>query len=308
MPADVFGHSYQFLHRQQILSFEEIVRLTTILVVQGVRKIRLTGGEPLLRHQLQSLVSKIAAIDGVADIALTTNGYLLSKYALPLYEAGLKRLTVSLDTLNPDRFKVLAGVGLELSQLMAGIERALEIGFERMKLNTVIQKGVNDDEITAIANFGRQRGLICRFIEYMDVGNLNHWSFDDVVTAKDIITRISKRWPLVPVEANYSGEVASRYRYQDGFGEVGIIASVTRPFCGDCTRMRLSADGSIYTCLFAEKGFDIKTPMRNGASDSELAAMLSDLWRARDDMYSELRFSEGERRERKKVEMYHIGG
>ena len=308
MPEEIFGHKYEFLSKDRILTFEETTRLVKLFVQLGVHKIRITGGEPLLRQELDVLVKMLSSIPGIDDIALTTNGYFLKEKAEPLRNTGLKRLTISLDTLDPQLFKKMAGGHLELHRVFAGIEKAVELGFSPIKINTVLQRGVNDKEILNLATFAKNNGHIIRFIEYMDVGNLNGWRMDDVVTAQEIIEVISSKWSIEPIDKNYKGEVANRYRYLDGSGEFGIIASVTQPFCGDCTRARLSADGKIYTCLFANTGFDVMTPMREGASENKLFEILQSLWLERRDRYSEERLSSTDTSSERKVEMYQIGG
>lgn len=308
MPEEIFGFKYEFLPKQKILTFEEITRLVKLYVNLGVKKIRLTGGEPLLRHEVENLVELLAGIPGIQDLALTTNGYLLEKKSKVLKNAGLKRLTVSMDTLSPDLFKKLAGKHLSLEKVLRGLRAASNAGFTPIKINSVIQKGVNDHEILDLAKFAKHNGLIIRFIEYMDVGNLNRWKMEEVVTAKEMVEIISTEFPIKPIDKSYISEVANRYQYSDGVGEFGIIASVSQPFCGNCTRIRLSADGRIYTCLFGSEGFDIKTPMREGASDSELLDMLTAIWQNRSDRYSEERTSYTEMPTKPKIEMYQIGG
>ncbi|MFQ5752451.1 MAG: GTP 3',8-cyclase MoaA [bacterium] len=308
MPADIFGHNYVFLTRSEILTFEEICRVAKIFVQLGVAKIRLTGGEPLLRQDLEVLIEMLSQIEGLNDIALTTNGYLLKKKAQALKTAGLQRITISLDSLSPELLKNLAGQHLELEQVLAGIHAAVEVGFFPIKINSVIQKGVNDEKILDLAKFAKKHGHILRFIEYMDVGNLNDWKMDQVVSAQEIVNTISAAMPIVPVEKNYQSEVAHRYRYLDGGGEIGIIASVTRPFCGDCSRIRLSAEGKLYTCLFATRGWDLKKPLRSGASDEELRELITTVWHDRVDQYSEERTSHTKMHSQKKIEMYQIGG
>ncbi len=308
MPSDIFGHNYVFLHKDEILTFEEICRVAKIFVQTGISKIRLTGGEPLLRSNLEVLVEMLAQIPGVNEIALTTNGYLLQQTARALKQAGLTRVTISLDTLKPEVLKKSAGRHLELAKVLEGIEATVEAGFAPIKLNAVIQRGVNDDEMVDLARFARANGHIMRFIEFMDVGNLNSWRMEQVVPAKEMLDRISAVFPVEPIEKHSRSEVANRYRYLDDGGEFGIIASVTQPFCGDCTRARLSADGKIYTCLFASLGFDLKTPLRAGASDEELHALITSIWQKRTDRYSEERTAQTVERSSRKVEMYQIGG
>lgn len=308
MPEEIFGHKYEFLAKDKILSFEEITRLVRLFTNLGVKKIRLTGGEPLLRHELERLVEMIAQVDGVQDIALTTNGYFLQQKAKVLKKAGLDRVTVSLDTLDGSLFKKMAGRHLSLDKVMKGIREAVEAGFSPIKINSVIQRGVNDHEILELAKFARRNGFIIRFIEYMDVGNLNGWKMDDVVTAKEIIDIISSEIPVQTIGRNYRSEVSSRYKYVDWEGELGIIASVTQPFCGNCTRIRLSADGKIYTCLFGANGTDLKSALRRGASDVDLLELITSIWHKRMDRYSEGRALQTELPQERKIEMYQIGG
>jgi GTP 3',8-cyclase len=307
MPAEIFGDSYKFLPKTEILTFEEITRLTGILVGMGIVKVRLTGGEPLVREQLELLVAQLAQIDGVEDLTLTTNAYLLPQKAQLLKDAGLQRVTVSLDSLDDAVFRHMNGGRAGVKRVLDGIEAAERAGLTPIKINAVVQRGVNDHTIVDLARYFKDRGHIVRFIEYMDVGNLNGWRMDDVVPADDIVAMIDAEMPLELIESNYKGEVAARYRYRDGSGEIGMITSVTKPFCGTCSRMRLSPEGSIYTCLFATKGTDLRDPMRAGASDEELQQIILGTWGRRVDRYSEERFDQTEPRERK-VEMYHIGG
>lgn len=307
MPADVFGEQYHFLPKEQLLTFEEITRLSRILVSLGARKIRLTGGEPLVRQGIERLVSQIARLPDVEDIAMTTNGYLLASKAQALRDAGLRRLTVSLDSLDDEVFRRLNGQRAGVRRILDGIAAAEAAGFAPIKINTVVQRGVNDHTVVELARFCRERGYIVRFIEYMDVGTLNGWKLEQVVPADELVRLIDAELPLEPVESNYPGEVALRYRYRDGGGEIGVIASVTRPFCGSCTRLRLSPDGSLYTCLFAATGMDLRQPLRSGASDDEIRQLVAGLWRRRDDRYSEIRTSQMAAHVRK-VEMYQIGG
>ncbi len=309
MPAEVFGESYQFLPKAEILSFEEIARLARIFVSLGVNKLRITGGEPLLRTDLHRLVGMLADIEGVEDLTLTTNGYLLAQQAQQLKDAGLKRITVSLDTLDEETFKRMNGRGLASHRVLHGIERAAEVGLSPIKINAVVQKGINDHTIVDLARHFKGTGHIVRFIEYMDVGNRNGWKWDEVLPAAEIVRRIDEEMPLEPVASGYRGEVANRYRYKDGDGEIGVIASVSQPFCGDCTRSRLSTDGSIYTCLFATKGVSLRDPMRAGASDEELRDLLSRIWGARTDRYSQERSELAPMQNApRKMEMYQICG
>ena len=307
MPEEIYGDRYEFLPRADLLTFEEITRLASIMVGLGAVKVRVTGGEPLVRSQVERLIGQLAGVDGVRDLAMTTNAYLLAPKAQTLKDAGLRRLTVSLDSLDEEVFARMNGRGFGPQRVLEGIEAAEKAGLAPIKINAVVQKGVNDHTIVDLARHFKGSGHTVRFIEYMDVGTLNGWRLDDVVPAEDMVSMIDAGMPLEPVESSYRGEVAERYRYRDGDGEIGIIASVTKPFCGDCTRLRLSPDGSIYTCLFTSVGMDLRGPLRAGASDAELARLVSGRWGVRDDRYSEERASMTER-PREKVEMYHIGG
>ncbi|MBM4337144.1 MAG: GTP 3',8-cyclase MoaA [Deltaproteobacteria bacterium] len=306
MPAEIFGDRYEFLPKQAILSFEEIERLTRIFLGLGVRKIRITGGEPLVRAQLPDLVRRLASLEGARDLALTTNGFLLADLAEPLEKAGLRRVTVSLDSLDEAVFARMNGRGLSLERVLAGIEAAERAGLAPIKLNCVVQRGVNEDSLVALVRRFRGTGHVVRFIEFMDVGTLNRWDMTQVVPAAEIRDRIAAEFPLVPLEPNYRGEVARRYGFADSSGEIGIIASVTQPFCGDCTRARLSADGRLVTCLFASTGTDLKTPLRAGASDAEIAQIAARVWGGRSDRYSEERAENTSGRA--KIQMYQIGG
>jgi cyclic pyranopterin phosphate synthase len=307
MPAEIYGERYEFLPKDELLTFEEITRLTRVMVSLGVVKVRLTGGEPLVRSEIEKLVSQLSQIEGIKDFAMTTNAYLLTEKVKALKDAGLQRVTISLDTLDNEIFKRMNGRGFGIEKVLEGIESAEKLGLKPIKINSVVKRGVNDHTIVDLARYFKERDHIVRFIEYMDVGNLNGWKMDEVVPADEIVARIDAEIPLVPTESNYRGEVASRYRYKDGSGEIGVIASVTKPFCGDCTRLRLSAEGQIYTCLFASVGTDLRGPMRDGATDIELEAIIVGTWGGRVDRYSEERASITKPRE-KKVEMYHIGG
>ncbi len=309
MPSEIYGEKYRFLPKAELLTFEEIARLTRIFVGLGVTKLRLTGGEPLVRNGFERLVAEIAGIGGIEDLTLTTNGYLLAQKAQALKDAGLQRITVSLDSLNENVFKQMNGLGYGPERVLEGIEKAHEVGLGPIKINAVVQKGVNDHTIVDLARHFKGTGHIMRFIEYMDVGNLNGWKLDDVAPADDIFNMIDAEMPLEPIEPNYRGEVALRYRYRDGEGEIGIIASVTKPFCGDCTRARLSTDGKLYTCLFATRGTDLRSPLRAGASDEDLRDLISGIWGVREDRYSELRTNATKlKNPSKKIEMYQIGG
>ena len=311
MPAEVYGEKYEFLPRPHILSFEEIERLTRLFVRIGVSKVRITGGEPLVRANLPDLVSKLCVIDGINDVALTTNGYLLENNAQQLKDAGLNRLTVSLDSIDPDVFKEMSGRTQGPTNTLAGIKTAASLGFKQIKINVVVQRGVNEHTLVDTARYFKGTGAIVRFIEFMDVGTKNGWELSQVVPSDEVIQTINTEFPLEPIEPNYKGEVASRYRYVDGSGEIGVISSVSKPFCGDCTRARLSTDGKLITCLFASGGTDLKTPMRSGATDAELAAIITKVWTGRNDRYSELRSNDTEFEndsDDSKVEMYYIGG
>ena len=306
MPKEVFGRGYDFLPKDAILTFEEIARLARIFIGLGGEKVRLTGGEPLLRRNLDRLVAMLAGLDGLRDLTLTTNGSRLCEEAAKLRAAGLRRLTVSVDSLDDATFRAMNDVDFPVHRVLAGIDAAREAGFAPIKINMVVKRGVNDGEVVAMARHFRGREFILRFIEFMDVGNTNGWRLDDVVPAAEIVERIAAELPLDPLPAQYRGEVAQRFRHRDGGGEIGVIASVTQPFCRDCTRARLSAEGRLYTCLFAGEGHDLRTPLRAGASDEELAAIIRGVWSARDDRYSELRSAAT--RAQPKVEMAHIGG
>ncbi len=305
MPKEIFGSDYQFLQRSEVLTFEEITRLARLFVAHGVGKIRLTGGEPLVRRQLDRLVAMLAEVPGI-DLTLTTNGALLPQQAKALKEAGLKRVTVSLDSLDNAVFKAMNDADFPVENVLAGIEAAAEAGLSPIKVNMVVKRGLNEKSILPMARHFREKGYILRFIEYMDVGSTNGWRLDDVVSAAEIVNMINAELPLEAMDPNYIGEVAERWRYKDGGGEIGVIASVTQAFCGTCTRARLSADGKLYTCLFAINGYDFRQLLRGGASDEEISQTLAKVWRARDDRYSELRSEETI--SLPKVEMSHIGG
>jgi GTP 3',8-cyclase len=306
MPREVFGRDFAFLPRADLLTFEELARLGRVFAGLGVRKLRLTGGEPLLRRDLERLVAMLAGIDGVEDIALTTNGALLAGKAAALAAAGLRRVTVSLDSLDDKVFMALNDAGFPAARVLEAIAAAAAAGLGPVKVNMVVRRGVNEQSIVPMAAHFRGSGHVLRFIEYMDVGTSNGWRLDDVVPAAEIIALIGGRWPLDPVPPGYPGEVASRYRYRDGAGEIGVIASVTRPFCRGCTRARLSAEGLLYTCLFAGTGHDLRGPLRGGASDQALRQQVTAIWTRRADRYSELRTRATGRTQ--KVEMSHIGG
>jgi cyclic pyranopterin phosphate synthase len=306
MPRDVYDRDHVFLPRDEILTFEEIERLVGLFAGLGVEKIRLTGGEPLLRHGVADLVRRISAIDGIRDVAMTTNGSTLARHAQELAEAGLDRITVSLDAVDDARFRHAADVDFPVARVLEGIDAAKQAGLAPVKINTVVRRDLNDDALLDIAGRFRGTGHIVRFIEYMDVGSSNGWEMGHVVPAEEILATINEAWALDPVEPNYIGEVVNRWRYRDGGGEIGVIASVTNPFCGECTRLRLSADGSIYTCLFAHAGTDLRGALRSGAADDELVGIVSGVWEARTDQYSEER--SGVSIGLPKVEMSFIGG
>ena len=307
MPKEIFGTNYPFLQRDEILSFEEIERVARVFARGGVRKLRLTGGEPLVRRNVEELVERLASIPEIEDVAMTTNGSMLSPAkARALKDAGLNRITVSLDSLDDDVFKSMNDVNFPVQRVLAAIDNAIAAGLEPVKVDTVVKRGLNDHTIIQLASHFRHTGVIPRFIEFMDVGSTNGWRMEDVVPAREIIDALSGEWALTPAEPNYYGEVADRYRYLDGGGEFGVIASVTQPFCGTCTRARLSADGQLYTCLFGTHGHDFRDLLRSGACDDELFELISSVWTQRADRYSEIR-SENTIYLRK-VEMSRIGG
>ena len=306
MPKGVFGKDYRFLPAAALLTFEEIERLARLFVALGVEKIRLTGGEPLLRRDLETLVARLARIEGLADLTLTTNGSLLAAKARALRAAGLHRVTVSLDSLDDEIFRSMNDVDFPVARVLEGIEGAVAAGFVRIKINCVVKRGVNEASVVDLARRFRSTGHVVRFIEYMDVGSTNGWRLDDVVPAAEMIALLDDAFGIEPVAADSASDVAQRYRYKDGAGEVGVIASVTRPFCGDCTRARLSSEGSLYTCLFATTGHDLRAPLRAGRTDDEIASLLRGVWHVRADRYSELRTADTAKLP--KVEMSHIGG
>jgi len=289
MPREVYGRGYDFLPREELLTFEEIARLARLFVALGARKIRLTGGEPLLRRDLPDLVAMLDVLPGVEDITLTTNGSLLARHAAALADAGLRRISVSLDSLDEATFARMNDVGFPVRAVLDGIAAAEAAGLSPIKVNMVVRRAINEGDVVPMARYFRERGHILRLIEYMDVGHTNGWRMDDVVPAAELIERIDADTPLVALPANYPGEVANRWAYRDGEGEVGVIASVTQPFCGDCTRARLTADGQLYTCLFASQGHDLRAALRSGARDADLLGTIGEVWRARADRYSELR-------------------
>jgi cyclic pyranopterin phosphate synthase len=308
MPREAFGEGFAFLPRSEILHFGEIRQIAGVFRRFGLKKLRLTGGEPLLRKELPRLVGMLAGLGGL-EIALTTNGSLLAEQAPALAAAGLDRVTVSLDSLNPEVFARMNDTRVPVERVLEGIDAAAAAGLAPVKVNAVVRRGVNDHTVLALARHFRGTGHVVRFIEFMDVGTRNGWRMEDVVPGAEIVERIGAEWPLEPVAPRYPGEVARRWRYRDGAGEIGVITSVTRPFCGGCTRARLSAEGKLYTCLFATQGTDLKTPLREGATDDELADLIAGVWRVRDDRYSELRTrATATEADRPKVEMSYIGG
>ena len=308
MPKETFGQGFRFMPHAELLSFEEIARVASILVDRGVGKIRITGGEPLLRREVEKLVALLAALPGRPDLTLTTNGSLLPRKAGALRDAGLGRITVSLDSLDDAAFRAMNDVAFPVAKVLEGIEAAREAGNDPIKVNMVVKRGVNEASVLPMVRRFRGTGVVLRFIEFMDVGSTNGWRLEDVVSARAILDAVGEEFPIDPVEPSYAGEVARRYRYRDGAGEIGIIASVTEPFCGGCTRLRLSSDGRLFTCLFATEGFDLRSRLRTGVSDEEIAASLDGIWTAREDRYSELRTSETPETDRKRVEMSRIGG
>lgn len=308
MPAEIFGPDYAFLPSDKILSFEEIEHVVKIFVALGVKKVRITGGEPLLRRDLPTLIERLHQIQGVEDIALTTNGTLLKKYAQALAQAGLSRVSVSLDSLDEQRFAEMNGQRGKVVTVLEGIEKAVEAGLA-VKINMVVQKGKNEQDIAEMARFFKEKQHILRFIEYMDVGNSNGWRLDDVVSKKEILTQVQEFSPLQPVEPNYIGEVATRYQYEDGQGEIGVISSVTDSFCSTCSRARISAEGTLYTCLFATTGVNLRDLLRSDADDTVITEKIASVWEQRTDRYSDERTEQTiQKRRNTKIEMSHIGG
>ncbi len=305
MPREVFGEDHPFLARSELLSFEEIARVARLFVARGVRKIRLTGGEPLLRKDIERLVEMLAALDGV-ELTLTTNGVLLRKMARRLKDAGLNRVTVSLDALDDATFRRMNDADYPVRKVLDGIAAAKEAGLGPVKVNMVVKRGTNDHEIEPMAAYFRHSGHILRFIEFMDVGASNGWKLDEVLPSRELVERIGRRFPLEPVDPNYPGEVAERWRYVDGGGEIGVISSVSHAFCSSCTRLRLSTEGRLYTCLFAQSGHDLRSLLREGADDARLDAAIAAVWQAREDRYSEIRTAETAAL--RKIEMSYIGG
>jgi len=306
MPKEVFGADFQFLQRDALLSFEEIERLARVFVELGAEKLRITGGEPLVRRDLPLLIGKLAAIPGLQDLTLTTNGSLLRAQAQALKDAGLQRITVSLDSLDDAIFQKMNDVGVPVARVLDGIAAAREAGLWPIKVNAVVERGVNDGTIVELARHFQGTGIILRFIEFMDVGTTNGWNLERVVPLREMVEMIDEELPIEPAEPNYRGEVAKRWQYRDGSGEIGFISSISQPFCGDCTRARLSPEGSLYTCLFGSRGHDLRALLRDGASDGELKDAVAAVWRVRDDRYSEIRTAATEPLAR--VEMSHIGG
>jgi cyclic pyranopterin phosphate synthase len=306
MPEDKYHKDFRFLDSAERLSFDEILRATRIFAGLGVHKLRITGGEPLLRPGLADLIGDVSRIEGIEDIALTTNGILLAQHAAALKAAGLDRVTVSLDSLDDEVFASMTGGRGSKARVLEGIVEARQAGLDPIKVNVVVKRGVNDHTVLDLVQYFRGTGVIVRFIEYMDVGTINHWQRADTVSSAELLDRISERWPMQPVERSYRGEVASRYRFEDGHGELGFISSVSEPFCGSCTRARLSSDGQLFTCLFSSQGTDLKAPMRAGADDEELQEIICRVWQGRVDRYSELRAEQADIGD--KVEMYYIGG
>ena len=306
MPRDVFGADYEFLPHAEVLSFEEIVRLARVFHALGTEKIRLTGGEPLLRRGIDRLVALLRAALPAVDLTLTTNGSALKAQARALKAAGLDRITVSLDSLDDATFRRMNDADFPVAKVLEGIDAAAAAGLSPIKVNMVVKRGVNDGEVVDVARHFRGTGHVVRFIEFMDVGSTNGWRMDDVLPSAEVVRRIGARFPLAPVQAQYGGEVAERWRYLDGQGEIGVISSVTEAFCSTCTRARLSTDGHLYTCLFAQRGYDLKSLVRNGASDAALRESVTAIWQSRDDRYSEIRTAETAKA--RKVEMSFIGG
>jgi cyclic pyranopterin phosphate synthase len=305
MPREVFGDDYAFLPRRELLSFEEIVRVASLFVARGVRKLRITGGEPLLRKDIERLIEMLARLPGV-EITLTTNGVLLPKLARRLKDAGLHRVTVSLDALDDALFRRMNDADYPVAKVLEGIEAASSVGLGPIKVNMVVKRGTNDGDIEAMAAHFRHSGHILRFIEFMDVGASNGWKMDEVLPSREVIARIDRQFPVEPIDPNYEGEVAERWRYKDGAGEVGVISSVTQAFCSTCTRIRLSTEGKLYTCLFAQHGHDLRTLLREGADDATLDGAIAQVWQGREDRYSEIRTAETAAL--RKIEMSYIGG
>ena len=308
MPEEKFHSGFNFLKSSERLSFDEILRVTKLFTDLGVSKIRITGGEPLLRVNLSELIGDLSTLEKIEDIALTTNGVLLKKYSEELKACGLNRITVSLDSIDPEQFRKMTGGRGKLETVLEGISEALSVGFKQVKINAVIKKGINDDQVIDMVDYFKKQSVIIRFIEYMDVGNLNQWKLNETVGSDEIIKKLSEKWQLDPLDKNYEGETAQRYQISGSETEIGLISSVTKPFCGSCTRARLSSDGKLYNCLFASEGKDIRSWVRNGKSDEYIRNELASIWKVRRDRYSELRYSDEIDKTDEKVEMYYIGG
>lgn len=309
MPIEAFGNEFEFSPKADILTFEEVQRLVRLFVRSGVEKVRITGGEPLIRKELPRLIEELSEIPGLRDLALTTNGWFLAEQAQRLKQAGLNRITVSLDSLDDEQFGRMNGRGYGTARVLEGIEAAWAVGLTPIKVNVVITRSENYDAIRALAGYFRNTGVVVRYIEYMDVGNSNRWRLDEVVPSAEVLEVIGRDWPLESVEPNYVGEVASRYRFTDGGGEIGLISSISQPFCGDCSRARLTTDGRVITCLFGHDGLNLRTSLRTGADDDELSAMIENLWQQRSDRYSEERSVHSPPTQpRRKIEMYQVGG
>ena len=308
MPEEKFHSGFNFLKSSERLSFDEILRVTKLFTDLGVSKIRITGGEPLLRVNLTELIGDLSTLKKIEDIALTTNGVLLKKYSEELKACGLNRITVSLDSIDPEQFRKMSGGRGNLETVLEGIDAALSVGFKKLKINAVIKRGTNDDQVIEMIDYFKDQSVIIRFIEYMDVGNLNQWKLNETVGSDEIIKKLSEKWQLDPLDKNYEGETAQRYQISGSETEIGLISSVTKPFCGSCTRARLSSDGKLYNCLFASEGKDIRSWVRDGKSDEYIKNELASIWKARRDRYSELRYSDEIDNTDEKVEMYYIGG
>ena len=308
MPEEKFHSGFNFLKSSERLSFDEILRVTKLFTDLGVSKIRITGGEPLLRVNLSELIGDLSTLEKIEDIALTTNGVLLKKYSEELKACGLNRITISLDSIDPEQFRKMTGGRGKLKTVLEGISEALSVGFKQVKINAVIKRGINDDQVIDMVDYFKKQSVIIRFIEYMDVGNLNQWKLNETVGSDEIIKKLSEKWQLDPLDKNYEGETAQRYQISGSETEIGLISSVTKPFCGSCTRARLSSDGKLYNCLFASEGKDIRSWVRNGKSDEYIRNELASIWKVRRDRYSELRYSDEIDKTDEKVEMYYIGG
>ena len=308
MPEEKFHSGFNFLKSSERLSFDEILRVTKLFTDLGVSKIRITGGEPLLRVNLTELIGDLSTLKKIEDIALTTNGVLLKKYSEELKACGLNRITVSLDSIDPEQFRKMSGGRGNLETVLEGIDAALSVGFKKLKINAVIKRGTNDDQVIEMIDYFKDQSVIIRFIEYMDVGNLNQWKLNETVGSDEVIKKLSEKWQLEPLDQNYEGETAQRYQISGSETEIGLISSVTKPFCGSCTRARLSSDGKLYNCLFASQGKDIRSWIRNGKSDEFIKNELASIWKERRDRYSELRYSDKTDKTDEKVEMYYIGG